>query len=227
MKKIIFILLVLSISMNCQSFTVEKINGDVKVLIGYSEEWIKVKEGQILKGSDLIATGDKSYVILNNNGSRFILQSNSALGINNIKKISINELLLALAMEEIRNLPKNKENDTRRNTAVYGEKVGSSSTIKNSLSDLGIKKLNGAKHLVKNGYKESGILLAKETFRKYPDTKSKIEDRLFFVDVMIDIGILNEALTELDDIKEKCSKESQIEKVEERYERIKEILSKK
>lgn len=227
MKKIIFILLVLSISINCQTFVVEKANGDVKALIGYSEEWTKIKEGQILQGNDLIATGDKSYVVLNNNGNRFILQSNSALGINNIKKISINELLLALAMEEIRNIPKNKENNSRRNTAVYGEKIGSSSTTKNIFNDLGIKKLNGAKHLVKNSYKESGILLAKETFRKYPETKSKIEDRLFFVDVMIDIGILNEALTELDDIKLICAKDNQLEKVEERYARIKEILSKK
>ena len=51
-------------------------------------------------------TEENGFVQLNRNGSRFILNKNSALGLNYIKKISINDLLLALAMEEIRNVPK-------------------------------------------------------------------------------------------------------------------------
>ncbi|MDH7606001.1 MAG: hypothetical protein QHH13_13965 [Melioribacter sp.] len=220
MKKSFLIIMSLTLSIYAQSFVVEKIDGNVLALIGFNEEWTKVKVGQILKGTDLISTGEKSLIQLNNNGNRFILQSNSALSINNIKKISLNELLLALAMEEIRNVPNFKENNSRRNTAVYGEKVSNVSPNKSLVSDLGIKKLNGAKQLAINGYRESAILLAKETYRKYPETKSRIDDRLFFVNLMIELQLFNEAATDLYELEKMKLTKEQHEKVEHYFEII-------
>lgn len=215
-------------SISAQSFIVEKVNGDVQVLLGASEVWSKVKVGQTLKGSDLISTGEKSFIQLNNNGNRFILQSNSALGINNIKKISLNELLLALAMEEIRNVPNNKGNNSRRNTAVYGEKITSTNTSnlfdrsKTAINILGFKKLNGAKQLAQNGYKESAVLLAKETYRKYPETRTKIDDRIYFVDLMIDLQLYNEAASELNELKSMKLNENESKEIEIRLQKISE-----
>ncbi len=214
MKKIFLIIISLTFSMYAQSFVVEKVNGNVFALIGFSEEWTKVKVGQILKGTDLISTGEKSLVQLNNNGNRFVLQSNSALSINNIKRISLNELLLALAMEEIRNVPNFNENNARRNTAVYGEKVSNIFPSKSVVSDLGIKKLNGAKQLAINGYRESAILLAKETYRKYPETKTRIDDRLFFVNLLIELQLFNEAAADLNELEKLKLTNEQREKVE-------------
>lgn len=214
MKKIFLIIMLLTFSICAQSFVVEKVNGNVFALIGFSEEWTKVKVGQILKGADLISTGEKSLVQLNNNGNRFVLQSNSALSINNIKRISLNELLLALAMEEIRNVPNFNENNVRRNTAVYGEKVSNISPSKSVVSDLGMKKLNGAKQLAINGYRESAILLAKETYRKYPETKTRIDDRFFFVNLLIELQLFNEAAAELNDLEKLKLTNEQQEKVE-------------
>jgi len=226
MKKIFLIIMLLTFSINAQSFVVEKVNGNVLALIGFNEEWVKVKVGQVLKGNDLISTGEKSLIQLNNNGNRFILQSNSALSINNIKRISLNELLLALAMEEIRNVPNFKENNSRRNTAVYGEKVSNIPVDKSVISDLGIKKLNGAKQLAINGYKESAILLAKETYRKYPETKTRIDDRLFFVSLMIELQLLNEAAADLSELEKMKLTKEQHEKVEHYFEIINEKILK-
>jgi len=226
MKKIFLIIMLLTFSINAQSFVVEKVNGNVLALIGFNEEWVKVKVGQVLKGTDLISTGEKSLIQLNNNGNRFILQSNSALSINNIKRISLNELLLALAMEEIRNVPNFKENNSRRNTAVYGEKVSNIPVDKSVINDLGIKKLNGAKQLAINGYKESAILLAKETYRKYPETKTRIDDRLFFVNLMIELQLLNEAAADLSELEKMKLTKEQHEKVEHYFEIINEKILK-
>jgi len=200
MKKTILFLILLALPIFAQEFTVEKVSGEVEVMKGTSEVWSKVKPGDKLSGDDLISTGSKSLIQLSKGNSKFILESYSALGINLIKKISINDLLLALAMEEIRNVPKTKGNDDLKNTAVYGKEISSASPI--PANDLGIKRLNGAKQLAKSGYKESAIIFAKETYRKYPSTKKLVNDRLFFVDQLMDLGLYSEADTELSQIKQ-------------------------
>lgn len=114
--------------------------------------------------------------------------------------MALNELLLAQAMEEIWNVPKTKSNRFTRNTAVYGSEVSSNKPAPVQVSDICIKKINGAKQLAQNGFIESAILVAKETFRKYPDTKTQISDRIYFADLMLKINLLNEAEAELNQI---------------------------
>ena len=121
MKKINLFLSILLCAgvLSAQEFKVEKVSGDVSILRGTSEEFASVRKGDVLLGSDLLITELNSYVQLEQNNSRFILNSNSALNLMNIKKISINDLILALTMEEIRNIPKGTPDNTK-NTAVYG-----------------------------------------------------------------------------------------------------------
>ena len=66
---------------------------------------------------------------------------------------------------------------------------------------MGIKKINGAKQLAENGYKESAVLVAKETYRKYPSTKNKITDRIYFADILVDLKLYSEAFEEFSEIK--------------------------
>lgn len=202
MKRFFIIMMIFTLPLTAQVFEVEKVRGDVRVLGASEEAWKPVKPGMELKGTDLIATGENSSVYLKSGGSGFVLEDNSALGINNIKKMTLNELLLALAADEIKNIRPAKSGGKTRNTAVYGEKIDNRK-LETHINDsvlLGIKKLNGAKQLVKNGYKESAILLAKETYRKYPATRERISDRLFFVEMMIEMNLLNEAAEEINDI---------------------------
>ncbi|MEW6702474.1 MAG: hypothetical protein AB1298_07130 [Bacteroidota bacterium] len=222
MKKILIVLFFAAFNLFAQEFTVEKVSGEVQAMIGTSEEWIKVKVGQKLSGSDLIATNEKAFIQLASQGNKFILQSNSALGLSAIKKITLNELLLALAMEEIRNVPKTNGGQSTRNTAVYGKEVAANKVNITPMRDLGFKKLNGAKQLAQSGYKESAIIVAKETFRKYPETKSKFEDRLYFVDLMLQLNLNNEAAAELNPMRSMQLNVNQINEIDSRLKKINE-----
>lgn len=213
MKKIFITLLILSANIFAQNFTVEKISGKVQVLHGTSEKYVDVKTGDNLSGSDLLITDEKSFIQLNKDGNKFILQSNSALGLNYVKEISINDLLLALAAEEIRRVPKNGTNGNSKNTAVYGEEIKSSSII---ISEdlMGIKKLNGAIQLAESGYKESAVIVAKETYRKYPSTKNRIADRIYFADLLTDLKLYSEAYEEFLELKKKSNSDIITERME-------------
>ena len=161
-----------------------------------------------------------------NNGSRFILQGNSALELSAIKKITLNELLIALAMEEIRNVPKSNGIQTTRNTAVYGKEVTVNKISPLTARGLGFKKLNGAKQLAQSGYKESSLIVAKEIYRKYPETKLNIDDRLYFVDLLMQLNLMNEAETDLNKIKNMKLNPEESAKVTKRLNKIKELAVK-
>lgn len=201
MKKLLFMILILSFTTYAQEFTIDKISGDVFVMRGTEEEWTAVKVGQKLNKNDLISTSEKSLIQLTSKEGRFLLKSNSALNLNSVKRITLNELLLALAAEEIRNIPGKKNNSTLSNTAVYGREVANSKREMVFSKEMGNKRINGAKQLAESGFKESALLVAKETYRKYPDTKSNFENRLYFVDLMLELKLKNEAMTDLNDIK--------------------------
>jgi hypothetical protein len=196
----IIINLLLCFSTQAQDFLVETVSGSVKYLSGAQEEWKQVEKGIILDGNDVLLTDNNSYVKLNKEGSRFILQSNSVLGLNHIEKVSINDLLLVLAMEEIRNVPKKNGNGNTKNTVVYGTEVNDKEELSITSGDFGIKKLNGAKQLAENGFKESAVIVAKETYRKHPITKNLIEERLFFADLLAELNLFEEAFSELSSI---------------------------
>lgn len=196
MKTIILTIIFLSANLFAQNFSVEKVSGKVFVQKGTNESWTEVKSGESLTGNDLVVTDSKSYVQLNKDGNRFLIGSNSALGLSHIKKVSTNDLLLALAMEEIRNVPKIKNEGKAKSTAVYGADESAKVPLVVSESKLGIKKINGAKLLAENGYKKSAVIVAKETYRKYPDTQKRIKDRIYFANILSNLGLYQEAAAE-------------------------------
>lgn len=196
MKKTIMILILLVSFISAQEFTVEKISGDVKILKGTSEKWEAVKKGEILTGNAVLLTEANSYIQLNKDNNRFVLKGDAAIGLNHIKQVSINDLLLALALDEIRNVPKIKKNSISKNTAVYGSKNKVEKEITVDKNQLGAKKLNGAKLLNENGYSESSVIVAKEVFRNYPKISMKFEDRLYFADILNELELYQEAATE-------------------------------
>jgi hypothetical protein len=137
-------------------------------------------------------------VLLKGNKVNFKLGESSAVSVSNIKKMNIDELLLALAMEDMMNAPKEIKKSSD-NTAVYGTKEGEN-TLQIITDDFGIKRLNGAVQLAENSLEESAVVAAKETYRKYPDTKNLPSYRIYFANILNDKGLYEEALDEYVDI---------------------------
>ena len=224
MKKII-LFLILSVPLLAQSFKVIKTKGKVEALKGTSEKWTPLKVGERLTGSDIVATGVNSLLVLKSKGSYFKLKSNAALKLNYVRKMTLDELLLALTMDEIKNLRYRNKKDKSRNTAIYGGKisVGSPKPNKNSI-EMGIKQINGAKDLSENGYLKTAVLAARETFAKYPETGRRFKDRIYFADILTKLGLYNEAVQEYQDILNLPLTQTQKELTKKKIESVKKII---
>jgi hypothetical protein len=114
--------------------------------------------------------------------------------------MTLDELLLALALEDIMNAPRKKGKKNGKTTAVYGEKYGSVEKILLS-DDFGIKRIKGALQLAENGFKESAVVTSKEIFRKYPGVNRKAEYRIYFADLLYNLGLYEEAYEQFVSIK--------------------------
>jgi len=221
--KIILILSMLTISVIAQEYKAINVKGDVQYQTGTSEKWLELKEGAVLKSDAFVTTGENSSVKLTQSGNTVTLNELSALSVGSIKKISTDELLLALAMEDMINAPKTNRKGSSSNTATYGNKENSK-VVSVTSNDFGAMRLNGAVQLAKSGLKESSVVFAKETYRKYPDTKQMAKYRIFFADILNEKGLYDEALGEYFEIEKlKLSNEERI-KVESQVNAINKIL---
>lgn len=215
--KTLLLILFTAFLLNAQNYKVEKVNGNVKVQISGSEEWKDVKTGNSLPSNSLLFADENSSIQLSGSNGYFVLKGSSALVAGSIKNITLEELILALAMEEILNTPKKKDNNTTQTTAVYGtEQIGK--TLDINSGEFGIKRLNGAKQLAESGFKESALISAKEIYRKYPQALEFIEHRIYFADILIEMEIYDEAYTEFEKISKlklnEKEKKSVIDKIE-------------
>jgi len=222
--KTFLILLLLVPSLIAQDFKTTNVKGNVKYRSGTSEVWLEVREGTVLRSDDFVITGSKSSVRIKGSGNIINLAEYSAVSIASIKTMSTDELLLALAMEDMINAPKPNGKNNSSSTAVYGNKEGQNKNPEMKADDFGIKRLNGAMQLAKNGFKESSVVFAKETYRKYPDSKQIPSYRIFFADILYEKGLYEEALGEyLDIAKLELNKEEKA-KVESQTQSINKIL---
>ena len=198
MKKV-FIILFFGSLLYAQTFTVEKFSGDVKYQNSGSESWLSLTKGTILDDDAIISTGEKSLVVINGKNIRFTLNELSAVSVSSIKKMDMDDLLLALAMEDMLNAPKEIEKSSD-NTATYGTKEVETNVLQIKSDDFGVKRLNGAVQLAESGMEESAVVAAMETYRKYPDTKQLPECRIYFANILNEKGLYQEALDEYVDI---------------------------
>lgn len=223
MKKIFLFLLLITTLGFAQTFKVLRSTGDVKAQIGTNENWIRVNENAELPANSIIATGKNSSVMLEGNGIKFSLKSYSALPLSSIKKMSINDLLLALAMEDMLNAPKKKEDLNTKNTAVYGAEINGIKTPMIQSDNFGIKRLNGAVQLAESGFNESAVVEAMTSFRKYPETKKIPAYRIYFANILYNLGLNEEAYEDFKSINSLMLNEEQKNEVQSKLD----VLSKK
>lgn len=224
MKKILILCLLFGVVTFSQTYKVEKVSGTVKTLTNGSDKWIEVKSGTELSPNSIINVEKNSSVKISNGNFVVTFKELSAVTISSIKKMSTEDLLLALAMENILSAPKKPNDNKSQSTAVYGKnEIERNPLITNN--EFGIKRLNGAMQLAENGFKESAVIAAKEVYRKYPDTKSLVSYRIFFADILFEKKLFEEALDEYNDILKLQLSTEQKEKVTNRIDEIKRRIS--
>lgn len=222
--KNILVLLILSAGITfAQKCYVESVAGIVKTQIGSSEKWIDVSEGTELPPYSTISTGKNSSVVLVKGSTKFTLKESAAVTVNNIKKMSVDELLLALAMEDMMSAPRKKDESKSKSTQVYGNQNKIEKTPGVTNDEFGLMRLNGAKQLGENGFKESAVVAAKETYRKYPETKKIISNRIYFANLLYEKGLFEEAYAEFNSFKDYEMNEKNRAEVDSKLE----LLSKK
>lgn len=199
MKTNIILLFFIAGILFANNYKIISVTGDVFVRKGFSENIEPLNLNYQLTNKDLVISGDKSSIKLKINDTFFLMKENSALNLKDLKVMSLDEMLLALAMEDIRKIPVKSNKSNIKNTAVYGEKK-IQYEISKKFGSLGGKLLEGAKQLAENGFKESAIVTVLEIYRTYPETKKMTEERLFFTDLLIELGLYEEAADELSDI---------------------------
>lgn len=227
MKNIIVMMLLISAITFAQTFKVEKVNGKVKMLSNGSEQWQDLKQNSEISGNSIISTDKNSSVKIKNDDVLFTLKEFSAISTSNIKKMTLDELVLALAMENVINSPRNQNKKNSESTKVYGEKLNDKNSNLSTNNDFGFKRLNGAKQLSENGFKESAIVTAKEVYRKYPETKKDAVSRIYFADLMYERGLYEEAYDEFKEIKSLNLNQGQISYVSDKLDQISKKLIKK
>lgn len=177
-----------------QEFRVERVTGTVKAQVGLSEEFIPVTEGMRLKKNTLLMTDKNATLSLSGEGVRFILKPQAAVNLSDLRSMTVEELLMALALEEILDAGSKGEKGNLKNTAIYGSE--NENRKRGANSDFGVMKLNGAMLLAENGYSETAIIAAKDVFRRYPATAGMTEYRIFFAKQLMKHKLWREALDE-------------------------------
>jgi len=200
MKKYLLTILLFATITYSQTFHAEKVNGNVRIFSSNNTNWEQLKPKMILDKNAVISSDKNSSILIKSDEISFTLRESSAITISDIRKMTLDELVLALAMEDVMNVPQKKGNEKSDNTGVYGDKVNEEilTTIKSN--DFGLKRLNGAKQLAENGMKESAIIAAKEVYRKYPETKKDAATRIYFADLLFGSGLYEEAYDEYSEI---------------------------
>lgn len=222
--RIIVTLIISTGSLVAQQLKVTEVKGEVKYQSGTSEKWVDVKNEDVLQPSGFVSTGKNSFVKIEESGNKITIGEMSAVSISSIKKMTTDELLLVLAMEDMINAPKTNGNESSQSTATYGEKETTGKSGELKLNDFGIKRLNGAVQLADNGLKESSVVFAKGTYRKYPETKEIASFRIFFADVLYQKGLYEEALGDYLEIQRLELTDDQAEKVKSLIDNINKIL---
>ena len=201
------------------------VKGDVQVRRSMSEEWSPVAIGDILKPDDSIRSGRNSKAVIVIDGQKKItLPELAIVDCSDLKKLSQEELLLMLAMEQVRSVPARNADDDfsiTKTTTVHGENKDPLRSRRSVNPELALLQLNGTKVLYDQGYYATCVLRAKEIFRLNPVFLKKVNFRLVVADALEKMKLRGEALSEYNALKGASLTPEQRSLVEEKISQLK------
>jgi hypothetical protein len=181
-----------------KDFTVKAVKGIVEVRRGVSEEWRKVKVGDLLKPEDSMRTGENSSATVEIETSRMVVPPMTIIDFSDLRQLSREDFLLQLAMENILAVPPRDRDEIEipSATVLHGANREKEKAPVYSDETVGRMQLQGAKVLFDNAYYATSILKAKATLRSYPDLRSDFDARITVALAFEKLKLDNEAITE-------------------------------
>ncbi|MBI5475956.1 MAG: hypothetical protein HY964_04390 [Ignavibacteriales bacterium] len=176
------------------------VKGTVSVRHGINENWSSVSAGDVLKPEDSIELGKQSSATLMIGPStQIILPEMVMVDMSDFRYISKEELLMKLALENIRSIPardNNKDMNIPRVTTIHGEEKNHSGSMAQNFLQAGEKQLNGGKVLFNNGFYATCALKTKQIFRLYPSLIENMDARILLAESFEKMNLNKEALEE-------------------------------
>ncbi len=215
---------ILSLHVSVGQIKVLEVKGDVRVRHDVQQAWLPVRTGDVLKPNDSMKSGKRSgTTVLTEGKKRVTLPENVVIDLSDLRMLTREELLLKLAMEKVRTLPQeqNDEPAIPEATVLHGtEKVPS--YVAHPGDELGNLQLNGTRVLYNTGFYATCALKAKEVFRLYPGLLKKMEFRLMVASALEKESLRGEAITEYASLLNEGLSPSERETVQIRMARLKE-----
>ncbi len=184
--------------------TIVSLRGDVTVRHGAAQEWVAAARGDVLRPEDSIRMGEASSATLTIDGAgggegnaRIVrLPGMVIVDIADLRNITRGDLLMKLAMEDVRSVPKTPSGG--------GEDIQKTTTTRAGDRDRGPEKpaaagsvnelrLNGARVLYDNGFYGPCVLRSREVLRVEPGLNGRVDSRLLMADALEKMDLRGEA----------------------------------
>ncbi|HLF13588.1 MAG TPA: hypothetical protein VI932_01695 [Bacteroidota bacterium] len=171
--------------------------GDVAVRHGASEEWVKVAPGDVLKPEDSMRLGPGASSTLEAGGKKLELPAMVIVDIADLRNITRFDLLLKLAMEDVRSVPKpdpklGNPGVAKTTTTRAGNRNGAAPGPA-APGEVNALRLGGTRVLHDNGFFGTCILRSREIFRVEPALAERTDARLRVADALEKMNLREEA----------------------------------
>lgn len=171
--------------------------GDVTVRHGASEAWVGVAAGDALKPGDSMRLGGGASAVLDAGGRRIALPAMVIVDVADLRDITRGDLLLKLAMEDVRSAPRSDPKldapgNARTTTTRAGDRDGGSARTATA-GPVNALRLGGTEVLYDNGFYGTCVLRSKEIFRVEPSLAGRIDARFRVADALEKMRLGDEA----------------------------------
>ncbi len=176
-----------------------KVMGDVQIRPGVAEQWSACNPGAAIAMNATIKVGKGSSCVLDVDGTTIGIPAETIVDVSDIRKLTKEELMLKLAMENVRSSSyewKNNELNITRTTVTHGDDKSARRTLTDNDLSEGLLRMNGTKVLFENAFYSTCALRTKEILRRHPQLAGIFEYRYRLAGALESSGLAREALNE-------------------------------